>query len=79
MLFANETTVDGLHPESVRNMMSYKWICPDTLETLCENQTDSIYYLPWNELTKANLTFAVTYTFGVEVTWTKQDGKTEVR
>ena len=79
MLFANRTTVDGLHPESVQKMINYRWICPETLEALCEKPTESIYYLPWNKLAKSNVSFAVSYTFGVEVTWTKQDGKTEVR
>ena len=60
-------------------MISYRWICPETLEALCENQTESIYYLPWNKLANSNVSFAVSYTFGVEVTWNKQDGKTEVR
>jgi hypothetical protein len=60
-------------------MLSYTWLCPEDLESLCEGQKKKTFYIPWSQLHFFNLTFAEPYLFGVRVGWLKQDGRVESR
>lgn len=79
IISSNETTVSGLHPSQVQDMLSYKWICPEYLEILCEGQTGPNLYVPWNRVQLAPLNFSQVYDFTAEITWSKPDGTNETR
>lgn len=79
IMSSNETTVSGLHPSQVKDMLSYKWVCPVGLQPLCEGQTGPNLYVPWNRIGQVALNFSQIYEFSAEITWHKPDGTNETR
>lgn len=74
ILNTNATTVTDLYPEQINGMLSYEWICPETLEALCANQFTPQLFVPWKSVTQVPMTFSVLHDFTAKITFTDPEG-----
>ena len=51
VLDASSTSISNFPPQLIGKSLTFKWICPIELQTLCLNQTSPILAISWGKIT----------------------------
>jgi len=78
VFYGNDTYVANRPKGLEKSGLKFKWTCPEGLQVLCSNQTNSTLNIDYKDFVDAKLQFNTTYTFKVRIDWDNSVNNTNV-